>query len=683
MIVFSKSAGSREDLWGVEINGVRGYVPKRFVREDKILKRNLDFIVDVNVKLDASDVKSNIPETIVETKTEELQAPPVEIKNTAEDQADKIHDLKPEPTNYEIIGQTTIYYSDEDKDSFTTSDEITTSKTTIDPKQNIEDSLSESSKDSTSNGMLLQDSPLPKTEEVYTIIKETLNENLVPENVTNSYSETNKVDIDVKSDLADDKIISVSSIDKLNINLEINDAPKLGANQLTTPENVVDLKQEILSAPTLEEKVVVDDISKNIEDGIKIDVKHLSSEEIIEKEVQASTLQTQDVILERIQNSEETENIMHNVSDGSEADIKTVVDEQKNVLEIPSVLLNENTAKEDVIIANVSSESIKDDITKEVQNSEDLLKAEPEIKNDAVELPVQINNTVVQDLPIDSEELSTSQPSMIITESVTTSLPFVSAHDIPPSNIDIKKSSEVIVNEIIEPSPLNGAEINSDMPVVDNKLLNIDYHVKNTGLPVINKIPLSEDNSMQDQEIPIMTPGVNIASSGIQNNLADDPLLKGSNKDISNNLKDSLKLLQEDLYPPFKKISDDHSVAENVETNNKINDIEQNLQFDSLKQDEIKLTTEIEENKVEAKGTVEEINYGNLKENIEHSQQEEMQSNSGNEMETSFFGWVHDLIFTKSESIEIKPDNHEELNHMLDDGHDALLSRMRRGKFYL
>ncbi|XP_026477689.1 transport and Golgi organization protein 1-like, partial [Ctenocephalides felis] len=631
VIVFSKSAGSREDLWGVEINGVRGYVPKRFVREDKILKRNLDFIVDVNVKLDASDVKSNIPETI--------------------------------PTNYEVIGQTTIYYSDEDKDSFTTSDEITTLKTTIVPEQNIEDSLSESSKDSTSNEMLLQDSPLPKTEEVNTIIKETLNENLVPENVTNSNYETNKVDINVKSDLADDKIISVGSIDKLNINLEINDAPKLGANQLTTPEDVVDLKQEILSAPTLEEKVVVDDISKNIEDGIKIDVKHLSSEEIIEKEVQASTLQTQDVILERIQNSEETENIMHNVSDGSEADIKTVVDEQKNVLEIPSVLLNENIAKEDVIIANASSESIKDDITKEVQNSEDLLKAEPEIKNDAVELSVQINNTVVQDLPIDSEELSTSQPSMIIAESVTTSLPFVSAHDIPPSNIDIKKSSEVIVNEIIEPSPLNGAEINSDMPVVDNKLLNIDYHVKNTGLPVINEIPLSEDNSMQDQEIPIMTPNINIASSGIQNNLADDPLLKGSNKDISNNLKD---------------YSDDHSVAENVETNNKINDIEQNLQFDSLKQDEIKLMTEIEENKVEAKGTVEEINYGNLKENIEHSQQEEMQSNSGNEMETSFFGWVHDLIFTKPESIEIKPDNHEELNHMLDDGHDALLSRMRR-----
>ncbi|XP_014612592.1 PREDICTED: transport and Golgi organization protein 1 isoform X1 [Polistes canadensis] len=43
--VYSKGAGKRPDLWGVEFNGNRGYIPKNFLKEYKVLKKNLTYEV--------------------------------------------------------------------------------------------------------------------------------------------------------------------------------------------------------------------------------------------------------------------------------------------------------------------------------------------------------------------------------------------------------------------------------------------------------------------------------------------------------------------------------------------------------------------------------------------------------------------------------------------------------------
>jgi hypothetical protein len=45
VIYSSKSAGSRPDLWGAEKKGIRGYIPKRFVTEGKILS-SVEFVVN-------------------------------------------------------------------------------------------------------------------------------------------------------------------------------------------------------------------------------------------------------------------------------------------------------------------------------------------------------------------------------------------------------------------------------------------------------------------------------------------------------------------------------------------------------------------------------------------------------------------------------------------------------------
>ncbi|CAK9805458.1 Transport and Golgi organization protein 1 [Anthophora plagiata] len=56
--VHSKEAGKRNDLWGVEINGKHGYVPKSFLKEYKILKKELKHVVSV-IPLHNNNVSSN------------------------------------------------------------------------------------------------------------------------------------------------------------------------------------------------------------------------------------------------------------------------------------------------------------------------------------------------------------------------------------------------------------------------------------------------------------------------------------------------------------------------------------------------------------------------------------------------------------------------------------------------
>ncbi|KAL2711960.1 protein PFC0760c [Vespula squamosa] len=47
--VYSKGAGRRPDLWGIEFNGNRGYIPKNFLKEFKVLKKNLTFEVSTEI----------------------------------------------------------------------------------------------------------------------------------------------------------------------------------------------------------------------------------------------------------------------------------------------------------------------------------------------------------------------------------------------------------------------------------------------------------------------------------------------------------------------------------------------------------------------------------------------------------------------------------------------------------
>lgn len=120
--VFSRSAGVRKDLWGVEIFGKRGYAPKNLIREYSILKSKLLFEVptessEENVpKKEIPEEKTTNDDKITEenelkeeTSEESSEKPAESVINSS---ANDLEHTVPIPENvspsYEVIDGTTI-----------------------------------------------------------------------------------------------------------------------------------------------------------------------------------------------------------------------------------------------------------------------------------------------------------------------------------------------------------------------------------------------------------------------------------------------------------------------------------------------------------------------------------------------------------------------------------------------
>lgn len=75
VLIYSKSAGTRNDLWGAVINGKRGYVPISHIREKRIFQNKLEFLVDTEGEADPA-ISSSAPKTVTEIisadKTEKI-----------------------------------------------------------------------------------------------------------------------------------------------------------------------------------------------------------------------------------------------------------------------------------------------------------------------------------------------------------------------------------------------------------------------------------------------------------------------------------------------------------------------------------------------------------------------------------------------------------------------------------
>lgn len=90
--VFSKSAGSNLELWGVEIGGKRGYVPKTYIREYKVFTK--DFKHLVNTESTASE-SGKVPSAPAVPKKSEIKAG--SVKQT-----------------FEVVDGTTLFLSPEE-----------------------------------------------------------------------------------------------------------------------------------------------------------------------------------------------------------------------------------------------------------------------------------------------------------------------------------------------------------------------------------------------------------------------------------------------------------------------------------------------------------------------------------------------------------------------------------------
>ncbi|KMY88564.1 transport and Golgi organization protein 1 [Drosophila simulans] len=83
--VLSKSAGSNMQLWGVDINGRRGYANKDFIMEKKILVRDKDLLYEVPVVGPGSPVQSaETPVQTVETPVKPVETPVQSVETTVQ-----------------------------------------------------------------------------------------------------------------------------------------------------------------------------------------------------------------------------------------------------------------------------------------------------------------------------------------------------------------------------------------------------------------------------------------------------------------------------------------------------------------------------------------------------------------------------------------------------------------------
>ncbi|XP_011335987.2 transport and Golgi organization protein 1 isoform X2 [Ooceraea biroi] len=105
--VFSKGAGKRTDLWGVEINGQRGFAPRSFLNEYKVLRRDLLHEVPV---YKFTDNGSNAQANKLESYNDE--AVPVSVKSGEESivQGSEAIDADGVLSPYEVIDGTTVYF---------------------------------------------------------------------------------------------------------------------------------------------------------------------------------------------------------------------------------------------------------------------------------------------------------------------------------------------------------------------------------------------------------------------------------------------------------------------------------------------------------------------------------------------------------------------------------------------
>ncbi|XP_039315640.1 transport and Golgi organization protein 1 isoform X2 [Solenopsis invicta] len=121
--VFSKGAGKRTDLWGVEIKGKRGFAPKSLLKEYKILKRDLSYEVPVYnfndeankvqpKTLESKEKKSGESFTLLEDELSQTdKTPSLESidDSTIEESSHGISADSISPS-YEVIDGTTVYF---------------------------------------------------------------------------------------------------------------------------------------------------------------------------------------------------------------------------------------------------------------------------------------------------------------------------------------------------------------------------------------------------------------------------------------------------------------------------------------------------------------------------------------------------------------------------------------------
>lgn len=258
--VFSKSAGTRKDLWGVKINGKRGYAPINLLHEKKVIQRELQHEVDTELSTNNEINNSN------------------NENNENENSNNKVF------PSYEVIHGTTVYDAVEDEtkknNNYATQvpNDTATQETpilTVHPNQlstsetKFQSSSSVEINDFENNILTTPTSVLEDVEQ--STIKESAIDNIIDnkqtdEKLTDQLDTIEEIKPEKLNDLQNNSDVGVDdtpliSLQNDNINVEVE---KKNTNELSeNKENIEEINNDIVDNKN-EESVI--EISETTED---------------------------------------------------------------------------------------------------------------------------------------------------------------------------------------------------------------------------------------------------------------------------------------------------------------------------------------------------------------------------------------------------------------------------------
>ncbi|XP_043473150.1 transport and Golgi organization protein 1 isoform X2 [Leptopilina heterotoma] len=355
--VYSKSAGNRPDLWGVEILGKRGYAPMKMIREYTVMKSVLKFEVPTKPIED-------IPKNEIEKENDEPteKSPEISVINSS---AKDLEHLIPVPENvspsYEVIDGTTIPLAiDDSTNDYSSSQSIEDVATEEEPILSVHPSLVSSTISFVTQVIDKVTQQLEKVESM------NINENDEKEEENIPLTENENI-----SQTEDENIPPIEG--KINEETEAEGKNEEEENiPLNENKNVSQTEDE--NIPSIEDK-----INDETETKEKIEEKELKEEEKEKEIVQEpeKTLPDETVSDESVNDEESEEN-----------ESKELEEEEKNKTEDEIKKQEEKEINEEVKTQG-EEEKEKSEIKEESETKEEIKeegdKNEEEDKNERIE----------------------------------------------------------------------------------------------------------------------------------------------------------------------------------------------------------------------------------------------------------------------------------------------------------
>jgi hypothetical protein len=464
--IYSKSAGSREDLWGGEINGKRGYVPKHMVREMKVLQKPT-LLVDTEFNNDT------------ETKQVPSQVEPDKVQQP-----------------YEVVDGTTIYLTPQDDINPTSTDSPIQS--TALPLETVSESdivLSEQVplKDTLTDTVI---NPLKdQNESIKKFVENTVNSPTVEEGgegiVTNSlgnskHQETveSQINVGEKKEMlpnqetsdSDDDDDDEKDLEEEDAEIDIDDEDEEEENEeqdiidnldldLTTQETEESKLEAVLEIKEFSENKLADDVlvnnvkNQNVKDVLETNTKITKEDKVetliveaggnslnvpleenvganVESKVTIGTLggslldvETESVLSELLTSTEESLNIGNTTAEVVEAVSQTELDnKQDETVKIESAINAKETVlqnikvekNENLNVASVANNEVKDEkitneplITETIHNIEaTTISAEIEVPQPFDDIFTEVTSNPLERVIEDTQNVKNTVPTL-------------------------------------------------------------------------------------------------------------------------------------------------------------------------------------------------------------------------------------------------------------------------------